>query len=903
MTRPLLVFTLLLALCWHSAFAQKYTVAEGTDGLNTTYGLKDAKGKWVLPPDYQFIQQYATFFACFKYPKGYLEEPNEDDAFIDDWGGDPDDTTDTESPAEIGSFFNDRDQPIAGVRLFTLKGKDLGFKYRNLTAVDPENLAAPFIVESYVGVMYLLSPQLKQLAGPFEGLGADAYLDTTDPRLIAHSDGLYGIISWQGKVLLPLKYNRLVSMATPMPGEDEGWDEVVMEGLTDSQPQMTAYWKVTQDDNTGLLDLATYAERLPLAYADVYQMGTDYLVIDHPSGKRSLHHRQTLEELVPPRYTAIGTPKDGVLTVHNNDLKGLYALGKGELVPCEYTDVTTAGSFYVVKQNDKYGVLNPSTGQPVLPVQFDYVSYDQEASYFRIYDYTNCLSGIYSATHGRYLLPLAQEEITDYFAPEGTLRAQHNGKWGLFNKQDLSPLLPQEYELLVTLDTDNLRYRKGAETGTLSWPDRVATPSPTVDSRFKPKWTAAIGLTHYRTNVLAEGGRVFVGSNGKDRNATNEAQDGLYILNGRTGKAERVLRPGNDGDRDVNGVAKHQDFLFVATDNGRLTCYTTAGKLVWEAAVPGDVEGCPALADLNKDGFPDVVLAVENLGVQTMDGRTGVVLWQQFLTGEHRGFMGSPAVADVTADGVPDVFIGGQGPETDNNWYGNYFWALDGASGKHLWQYETYSKQHASPLLLRHQDRWVVFFSECYGACHWMDARTGEQLAYLSAPIGTFSSPTLTPTEDGLFVGHSWWGNQEDGVSYLPYQLGQFTKSETKELATGDLEGLGLRAGRTTATGTVADVLGNGQLQALYASEDGDLLIFDLKGKLLHRLALPAGVEATITVADVDADGLLELLVADLAGNLTCYATTSRGQVFWGSFRGNAANTGVFPGAADSRKR
>jgi hypothetical protein len=876
-------------------------VAEGTDGLQTTYGLKDAKGKWVLPPDYQFIQQYPTFFACFKYPKGYLAEPNEDDAFIDDWGGDPDDTTATENPTAAGSFYNDRDQPIAGVRLFTLKGKDLGFKYRNLTAVDPENPAAPFIVESYEGVMFLLSPQLKQLAGPFDGLGADAYLTSTDPRLIAHSGGHYGIISWQGKVLLPLKYDRLVSMTNPMPGEDDGWDEVIADGFADAT-QLAAYWKVTIGDNTGLLDLTTYAERLPLQYADVYQMGTDYLVLLHPNGKRSLHLRQTLAELIPARYTAISAPKQGVATVFANERKGLYALGKGELVPCEYADITPAGGYYVVKQQDTYGVLNPANGQLVLPTKFDYVSYDQEFGYFRIYDYANSRSGIYSAAQGRYLLPLEQTEISDYFAPEGTLRAQRNGKWGLFNKQDLSPLLPQEYELLVTLDTDNLRYRKGAETGTLSWPGRVATPSPTVSSLFKPKWTAAIGLTHYRTNVLAEGGRVFVGSNGKDRNAADDAQDGLYILNGRTGKPERVLRPGNDGDRDVNGVAKYQDFLFVATDNGRLTCYTTAGKLVWEAAVPGDVEGCPALADLTKDGFPDVVVAVENMGVQAMDGRTGVVIWQQFLTGEHRGFMGSPAVADVTADGVPDVFIGGQGPETDNNWYGNYFWALDGATGKHLWQYETYSKQHASPLLLRHADRWVVFFSECYGACHWMDARTGEQLAYLSAPIGTFSSPTLTPKQDGLFVGHSWWGNQEDGVSYIPYQLGKFNSSETKELATGDLEGLGLRAGRTTATGTVADVLGNGQLQALYATEDGDLLIFDLKGKLLHRLALPAGVEATITVADVDADGLLELLVADLAGNLTCYATASRGQVFWGSFRGNAANTGVFPGATDSRK-
>jgi hypothetical protein len=46
-------------------------------------------------------------------------------------------------------------------------------------------------------------------------------------------------------------------------------------------------------------------------------------------------------------------------------------------------------------------------------------------------------------------------------------------------------------------------------------------------------------------------------------------------------------------------------------------------------------------------------------------------------------------------------------------------------------------------------------------------------------------------------------------------------------------------------------------------------------------------------VADVDADGRLELLIATGDQYLYCYDTGASGDVLWGTFRGNTFNTGV----------
>jgi hypothetical protein len=71
----------------------------------------------------------------------------------------------------------------------------------------------------------------------------------------------------------------------------------------------------------------------------------------------------------------------------------------------------------------------------------------------------------------------------------------------------------------------------------------------------------------------------------------------------------------------------------------------------------------------------------------------------------------------------------------------------------------------------------------------------------------------------------------------------------------------------------------------------GLLSIVSRDGHLLRREALPAAIECSPVVADVDGDGRLDILVADQSGLLHAVTTGSIGPVEWGLFGGDSHNT------------
>jgi uncharacterized protein (DUF2141 family) len=79
--------------------------------------------------------------------------------------------------------------------------------------------------------------------------------------------------------------------------------------------------------------------------------------------------------------------------------------------------------------------------------------------------------------------------------------------------------------------------------------------------------------------------------------------------------------------------------------------------------------------------------------------------------------------------------------------------------------------------------------------------------------------------------------------------------------------------------------MGRGVCQVLEPTEDGYISMIDENGKNPKVYKLPAGCEASLLVVDVDGDGKLEILVADLQGYLTCYSTNSKGKVDVSGFR------------------
>ena len=84
-----------------------------------------------------------------------------------------------------------------------------------------------------------------------------------------------------------------------------------------------------------------------------------------------------------------------------------------------------------------------------------------------------------------------------------------------------------------------------------------------IDKVFKLKWKADIGITTYRSNMICNNGKLFIGSNGEDRNFDNDKKDGVYIIDPVKGEIITHISPDILGDNDVNGVVVYKDKICV----------------------------------------------------------------------------------------------------------------------------------------------------------------------------------------------------------------------------------------------------------------------------------------------------------------------------------------------------
>jgi hypothetical protein len=130
-------------------------------------------------------------------------------------------------------------------------------------------------------------------------------------------------------------------------------------------------------------------------------------------------------------------------------------------------------------------------------------------------------------------------------------------------------------------------------------------PAPQV------KWSTSIGKTTYRSTIQVLDQRIVVNSNGDAWHSEEDLRDGLYVLSTQTGQVLAQIVPPGDGEKDVNGVALDRDMAYWGTDQGVLYRSDLRGNIAWRAKIGGDVEGAPALADLNRDGVLDVIAGAE----------------------------------------------------------------------------------------------------------------------------------------------------------------------------------------------------------------------------------------------------------------------------------------------------
>lgn len=398
-----------------------------------------------------------------------------------------------------------------------------------------------------------------------------------------------------------------------------------------------------------------------------------------------------------------------------------------------------------------------------------------------------------------------------------------------------------------------------------------------IEKVFKPLWKTKVGLSTYRTNIVFHNGSIFMGSNGLDRNLTNDSLDGVVELDAKTGKLKHIYQSPIFGDNDATGIALDGNLLYVGTDNYSFFCFNTqTKKMLWFKNLPYDVESKPALADLNGDGIKDVFFSVQNHGFYALDGTTGTELWQFTRIHSHEG-NSSPIAVDCNKDGVMDLVISGsryQGSGenvasiTDTSFHGTFHFALDGKTGSLLWIHDASSGIHSSPLLTKFDGKPILIFSDYLGLVQGIGL-SGELVFQI--PLDSYGSVSSLVAFEGYLIF--------DGNTLVPFSPASFKKEEGKSHLIFEAFDKIVQVennGYHSATPVVKDLLNLGVPLFMNVSEKGLGFIANQKGTKVKHFKLSAGVEAPVVLADINNDGVLELLIADLAGNLTCYKTKAR---------------------------
>ncbi len=414
--------------------------------------------------------------------------------------------------------------------------------------------------------------------------------------------------------------------------------------------------------------------------------------------------------------------------------------------------------------------------------------------------------------------------------------------------------------------------------------------------RLQPRWTAPVGLTSSATLILPIDRAIYVGSQGAALDQADDLHDGIVRVDALTGISELVFEPPERGQRDVVGLAAGSEVVIAATRGGWVYAVQPDGKLLWKERAGRQVSGDVLTLDITRDNVADVVVPVDGATLVCLNGATGRGLWRTALPqlgsgavrGRRAGHATLVALGELLAEAGPELLATTQ--------EGGVF-VLSAQNGRIRWQGPLQVESLGGPICVgEHPAAGPLALLSDASCGLWTLSVSGAapQIARRWSFAARGTQTTLTPPRFA-----SLGPDQPTAFITCVVDRGSVEPAGVALVAWDQLAWRQALPGELRAAPAIANLNSERGSELLVASvipshaggpARGQISVLSRGGRLLKRVELEFGVEAAPVVFDVDGDGRLDVLVADQAGLLHCFATDGRGPVEWGLGGGDIRN-------------
>jgi hypothetical protein len=290
------------------------------------------------------------------------------------------------------------------------------------------------------------------------------------------------------------------------------------------------------------------------------------------------------------------------------------------------------------------------------------------------------------------------------------------------------------------------------------------------------------------------------------------------------------------------------------------------GEVLWNFKdYPGDVWASPAIADINNDGELEIIVPLRTGSAILVLDRHGNRMWQFNVSGYVES---SPAIADINLDGNMEIVFGTSGYYDSSDVV--YALTVDGNTPEILWEFQPEEVEGSSPSVLSSpalvdisgDDKLEIIFGSLNGYLYALDS-DGELLWKFLAETPREANENWHET---VYAAPTIGDLDGDGTYEIIIQT--FTSREYKNRTSiFCISSNGKEIWRlpTVYSGegsaSVADLNDDGWLEILIGTESGNLFALKPNKEVLWQINMGEPISSSPTIADLDGDGDLEVIV------------------------------------------